>query len=903
MINKEHNKEMIVNHLSITTENWNNLVEIRVFGATKTYERYGKIQRTFKKQGLMGYFDNGESLIKELEGIEADAIYYTINPVKPALKARAKNILIDSYGKPTTSDKDIVKRKWLLIDVDPIRESGIPSTNEQHKHSKDKVEEMWKYLHNEGWENPLVVNSGNGYHLHYKIDINTKDDGVIEQLLKRLADRFDDDIVKVDTGVFNPSRICRLPGTMNRKGSDCPEEGMPHRMANLDWHPEEDIKIIEQDKIKNVANWQESEQQDSNKEEQHIDSEDKQYKPNENKDFKLQEWLNKNSIEYSIGRDKDGYQIFRLKKCPFEREHIGTHPSILKFNDTSYGYKCFGERCTDKTWKDLKTKFDVQWSNEGQNEEKTTKTVQWDNRPTKLTLPMAMELNPDMVPELIWDYSSEISDKINTHKEYVAISMLAAISSTIGRKFCMKVSDTFKIQCNNFHILLGTSSQNKSSPMDMVMAPIIKLDSLEANKYHKLMEKYKEKLKQREDRIEKIYDEIKELENKKQTQTSVKLFDTEDIINEQIEELQNELDTMEKIIEPAQKYCYIDDTSESALNNALLDNPNGILFYNDESASLFDSFTQKYNNGLKSFLLKAWSGNKPHRVIRGGTGTKDKKIITIPNALVSILGSIQPDVFKKFLENRLNITSGFAHRFQMIVMPEESEEVYEFEEQPIDRRIEKRYHNVIEKLYNYPEEKENGGILSRTIIFEDDAQQSWKDYHERLVNWTRNKNLPEIYKSHFKKYDYLMPGLCLIYHLIENPIDKINDYPGRVSIENVRRAERMTEFLATHAIKIFSITDTEINENKSLIELLIKIKEMTFDGKLTIRNLKKATRARIYGNIEENLETLETMGWIRYNTTKTRTKYVELNPLYDTYYPENNFKVASEEVLFRDFWN
>lgn len=911
MEQKEHDNEMILKFTETITHNWSHIIEIRIFGAIKTYERFGKTQKTFKKQGMMGYFDNGQSIVEALKGIEADAIYYTINPVKKSLIARAKNKLIESYGKPTTADKNILKKKWILIDIDPIRETGIPSTNEQHQHAHKKIEEVWKYLHSEGWENPILVDSGNGVHAYYSVDLTRDDDRVIEQLLKTLADRFDDDVVKVDTGVFNPSRISRLPGTMNRKGSDCPDEGMPHRRCKAVWYPDNKIKTTHIDKIKKTGNWQPSENQEVDTTEQSkTKNEQKDYKSNETQAFNLEKWLTKHKIGYRDGGVKDGYHIYRLDKCPFEDDHHGTQPSILKFSDTSYGYKCFGERCSSKTWKDLRVRFDGQWSNEdifevenSESEPLDNWTSNWDSRPTRLTLPKAMELQDDMVPELIWDFSEEVADKINTHKEYVAVSMLAAISSTIGRKFHMRMTDSFKAWGNNFHILLGNSSQNKSSPMEITMDPIIKLDALEAKKFYKAIKEYNDKLETQEEEIEEINERIKILEIKQANHNIEMKLQANDITSEDIDELKKEIEEISNLQEPKQKYCYIDDASESALNNALIDNPNGILFYNDECASLFDSFSQKYNNNLKNFLLKSWTGNKPHRVIRGATSGKDKKILYIPAALVSILGSIQPDVFKKFLEQRLNITSGFAHRFQLCVMPEEPEDTYELDEQPIDKKLAKRYYEVIEKLYNYPELIENGGIVSRWIRFSDEAQVEWKDYHERLVNWTRSKSLPEIYKSHFKKYDYLMPGLCLNYHLIENPIDTVEQYQGEVSVENVRRAIRMTEFLATHAMKIFSITDIELSENKTLIELLKKIKEMTSVGSLTVRELKKSTRARIYGEVDKNLETLETMGWIRYRTTQTKRIFVEINPLYDDYYPDDNFKVESQEVLFRDFWN
>lgn len=42
---------------------------------------------------------------------------------------------------------------------------------------------------------------------------------------------FSDDELKIDTTNFNPSRICKLYGTMARKGSNTEEN--PHRLSYL----------------------------------------------------------------------------------------------------------------------------------------------------------------------------------------------------------------------------------------------------------------------------------------------------------------------------------------------------------------------------------------------------------------------------------------------------------------------------------------------------------------------------------------------------------------------------------------------------------------------------------------------------------------------------------------------
>ena len=74
--------------------------------------------------------------------------------------------------------------------------------------------------------------SGNGYHLYYELNKMPNDEKtkrLAEGILHELANKFNNNIVAVDTCVFNASRISKVPGTIARKGPNTTER--PHRMA------------------------------------------------------------------------------------------------------------------------------------------------------------------------------------------------------------------------------------------------------------------------------------------------------------------------------------------------------------------------------------------------------------------------------------------------------------------------------------------------------------------------------------------------------------------------------------------------------------------------------------------------------------------------------------------------
>src|SRR5262245_59262220 len=84
-----------------------------------------------RRTGIVsGYFDNVEDCVKQLSRLtSARGIYVTLNPLDPALLARRANRL-DYVGKDgTTSDQHVLTRRWLLIDVDVDRPSGISAAD------------------------------------------------------------------------------------------------------------------------------------------------------------------------------------------------------------------------------------------------------------------------------------------------------------------------------------------------------------------------------------------------------------------------------------------------------------------------------------------------------------------------------------------------------------------------------------------------------------------------------------------------------------------------------------------------------------------------------------------------------------------------------------------------------
>jgi hypothetical protein len=162
---------------------------------------------------------------------QPEGIYVTMNPLAEVYLARASNALGPKGKRISADDSGVVRRRWFVVDADPERLSGVSSTDAEKAAARLLIDGVREDLRARGFPESMLIDSGNGYHLWYLIDLPTDDGGRVQGLLKGLAARHNTPSAKVDTSLFNPSRIIKLPGTWARKGSNRPDR--PHRMARV----------------------------------------------------------------------------------------------------------------------------------------------------------------------------------------------------------------------------------------------------------------------------------------------------------------------------------------------------------------------------------------------------------------------------------------------------------------------------------------------------------------------------------------------------------------------------------------------------------------------------------------------------------------------------------------------
>ena len=228
-------------------------IELRVIGGKIDYQQKRIVLNPQYKTTLSGWFTRPDTAATSAGSVSGVSVYVVPNPVHPANLSLADNKFISIKKNDATHDKEVLCRRELFIDIDPVRavdKKSMPATAGEHAAALRKRDEiikafpdlagagMWGGSGNGGWiygrHHPLPNdevlpregtpgNKGETYRLY-------------DRALNYLAKRFDDSTATIDTTTKNAARLTCLPGTVKCKGEN--KGDRPWRLATLEyWQP------------------------------------------------------------------------------------------------------------------------------------------------------------------------------------------------------------------------------------------------------------------------------------------------------------------------------------------------------------------------------------------------------------------------------------------------------------------------------------------------------------------------------------------------------------------------------------------------------------------------------------------------------------------------------------------
>lgn len=304
-----------------------------------------RIIENSKKINYSGYFTDADTLVRELKKVDTKNanVYITLNQINAACYSRSQKDKFERNNPNTTSDNDIDGYNWFFVDIDPKRPSGVSSTDEQLEKAKAKANDVYFFLNNFGFNKPLIATSGNGVHLLYRVMLanNAENKELVKKCLEALDMLFSDNDTSIDRKNFNPARICKLYGTMARKGSNT--EKNPHRMSFIT--QEGSSSFTDRGYLVKLSKMLPEEQKA------------KQYNNYSPSEFNLEEWLNKHHIGYRKTSWSSGTKYI-LDECPFDSSHKGKDACIFQSSNGAIGFHCFHNSCADHKWQDVRKLFE-----------------------------------------------------------------------------------------------------------------------------------------------------------------------------------------------------------------------------------------------------------------------------------------------------------------------------------------------------------------------------------------------------------------------------------------------------------------------------------------------------------------------------------------------------------------
>ena len=341
-----------------------------------------------------GYFTDPNVMIEAVKPYINDySVYFTINSINPDCYGRPQRDRIMPRVKNTTTDGEIISREWVFLDLDSKRASGVNATEEQLSNAKKKANEVYKFLKDNGFYEPIVICSGSGVHLYLRCALlpSEENNALVKRFTQAMSMLFSDEQVEVDEKVFNLGRIARVCGYYNRKGTNS-DKDRPQRLCEFVRVPSE-IKVNAREYFEKIAELYPEEVKPTRENNYSAEK------------FDLESFLDKYDIKVTKIEQVAGGKKYVLDHCVFNESHRGKDAVIFQRDNGAISYVCLHNSCSHYTWHDVRIKFQPNaYERKYEEPHRTFRPVQKEN--TQVILQENDENKGN-----VWQCLSEIEDE------------------------------------------------------------------------------------------------------------------------------------------------------------------------------------------------------------------------------------------------------------------------------------------------------------------------------------------------------------------------------------------------------------------------------------------------------------------------------------------------------------
>lgn len=414
----------------------------------------------------------------------------------------------------------------------------------------------------------------------------------------------------------------------------------------------------------------------------------------------------------------------------------------------------------------------------------------WDFEAIKPQLKPVEKLDTAILPDSIKDWSYDVAHRMQCPIDYVAVGLMVALASVVGRKFIIypKQRDNWAVVPVLWGGVVGNPSAKKSPALSEALKPIGQLEKQAHDDYQTAITQHK------------IEDELQQYQEKANHAKIKKL-----ISNGNTEEARKILESANatQAEKPTRKRHKVNDSTVEKLGELLQDNPNGLLVFLDELTVLLKSLDRQDNQTARGFFLSGWGGDQAFTFDRIARGTTH-----IDNVCLSILGGIQPARLRSYVKAAISgndTADGLLQRFQLLVYPDMPKNWQYIDQAPSQNAMQR-----VSNLFNWVDSIEVDQPIK--VKFTQDAQNIFIEWltelEQKLV-----QDLHHAIESHLAKYRSLAPALALLIEIADQP----NKLIESVSKKSLLKACEWCDYLESHAMRIYALSTHAENENALLI--------------------------------------------------------------------------------------
>lgn len=374
-------------------------------------------------------------------------------------------------------------------------------------------------------------------------------------------------------------------------------------------------------------------------------------------------------------------------------------------------------------------------------------------------------LDVGCLPSTVRDAVQDIAERLSCPVDYVAGSLLVGAGAIVGNRVGImpkQHDETWEVYPAFWGGIVGPPGSMKTPVQQETMKPLRHVEEQESIGYASALSKY---------HVE-----------KKQFDKDLAAFKAGKPGNVPVEPQ-----------EPKKPRLIVNDTTYQALGDILAANPRGVLVHGDELSGLLQSLDTAGQEAARGFYLSGWGGNGTYSFDRIGRGS-----IRLTHYALSVFGGFQPDKIKHYVRMAQSGSAqndGLLQRFQLLVWPDQPEGFVLVDRCPNQEAL-SAMNRAMLGLRTEPTSGKRNKHGSRLLHFDEDAQVSFNAWYAANEAMLRKPDLGPAEQSHFAKYRSLVPGLALLFHLLEG-------HAGEVCSGCLSGALGYAKYLKSNAMRVY----------------------------------------------------------------------------------------------------